>query len=84
MNFLRVQNEELVAVVTVCTLSNCCLSLYLNVGLLWEGLGKTFRQWQTVLELFVSEDVGTLRISHGDYCQLVWDVMAAFCLIVNG
>jgi len=33
----------------VCTVSNCCLSLYLNVGGLQEGTGKRFLRFCKVL-----------------------------------
>ena len=49
MNLLRVQNKLNTVMInlciglhTVCIVSNCCLSLYLNIGGLREGPGKTF------------------------------------------
>ena len=50
VNLLEVQNKQLVALwrtlcillYSVCAVGNCCLSLCLNVGRLWEGCEKRF------------------------------------------
>ena len=57
---------------TIYMVSNCCLSLYLNIAGLPQGPGKCFWVHGKVLEFFVTKRVGTLFMDDVIFAGSSW------------